>query len=99
MLTGEQVLPALIDSLRAFLVDGGSAEIGANAPLFTLITGAAEMLDADLALVRADDAGAKTMTGKKRRNTEDMEANENSEPEVTSLLTVTPPRWTGAVAR
>jgi hypothetical protein len=67
---GERVLPSLIDALCAFPLaprippsQGECAERAANAPFFSLIAAAAEMLDADLELVQKNHAAAKKASG------------------------------------
>ena len=75
---GDHVLPALVSALGAFLT-GGDVDLDAvHAPLAALLTMAAEMLDADLRLVRADAAKAQAVSdkkaGKKKATTESAAA-------------------------
>jgi len=79
-LAGERVLPSLIDALRAFSLDGQEecAERAANAPFFSLIAAAAEMLDADLQLVQKNHAAAKKASGS--GDVAQMEEHQEREP-------------------
>ena len=79
-LAGERVLPSLIDALRAFSLagQGECAERAANAPFFSLIAAAAEMLDADLQLVQKNHAAAKKASGS--GDVAQMEEHQEREP-------------------
>ena len=71
--SGGRVLHALVAAFRSFLAHGDrrtNLEV-AHAPLFALIGAAAEMLDADLGLVRADAAAAQRAAEKQKEEKED----------------------------
>ena len=63
---GAHVLPALISALPSFLLNEHRRQAlqVSHAPLFALVSAAAEMLDADVQLVRGDAAAAQQATDK-----------------------------------
>ena len=64
---GAHVLPVLISALPSFLLNEHRRQAlqVSHAPLFSLVSAAAEMLDADVQLVRGDAAAAQQATDKR----------------------------------